>query len=367
MAGLSPIALVGATAADVRDVMIDGPAGIVNISPSYARPTYEPSKRRVTWPNGAYAIAFSAEEPDRLRGPQHAAAWCDELAAWSYATDTWDMLQFGMRIGIKPRTIVTTTPRPIPVVRRLMRDPRTVVTRGSTKDNAANLSPSFYETLRAKYEGTRLGRQELDGELLDDLPGALWTRETIERAYHPFEEPVPEWTRVVIGVDPSGSDDETGNMQGIVVAARGEDGRCYVLADKSTSASPDAWGRAVVKLFEAYQADRVVAEANYGGEMVKHVIKTAAKAHGVDADTVPVTMVTASRGKHIRAEPIAALYEQGRVRHCGTFAELEEQMTLITGEGWQGDGSPDRLDALVWAVTALMLGAEPSQPRVRRL
>ena len=350
--GRKRIALVGATAADVRDTMIEGESGILNVYPSWERPIYQPSKRRIKWPNGAVATCYSAEEPERLRGPQHDAAWADELAAWSYLQETWDQLQFGLRLGSDPRCVITTTPKPLPTVRQLVADPDCVVTRGSTYDNRDNLAGAFVDKIIKRYEGTRLGRQELMAELLDDVPGALWTIDMIDRAR---VRSLPVMQRIAVGVDPSGSTGaDEGDMQGIVVAGLGVDGRGYVLADKTCRLSPEGWGRMVIQAFDESMADTIVAEKNYGGDMVRFVIQAVRQ-------TAPVTLVTASRGKVLRAEPVSALYEQGSVSHfCedgrdNPLAELEDEMRQIGTAGYLGDGSPNRLDALVWALTHLML------------
>lgn len=344
------IALIGETAADARDVMVEGPSGILAISPPWFRPVYEPSKRRVTWPNGAVATLFNAVEPDQLRGPQFDLAWSDELAKWRYAQETWDQLQFGLRLGSHPRQIVTTTPRPIPLVRALMKDDRTVITRGRTLDNAANLAAPFLQAIQDRYGGTRLGRQELEAEILDDVPGALWTRAMVDNGR---VRAAPDLRRIVVAVDPSGTDGEDdGDSVGIVVAGRGVDGHAYVLADRTCSLSPDGWGRRAVEAYREFKADRVIGEKNFGGDMVRFVIQTADK-------RVSYKDVTASRGKIVRAEPIAALYEQGKVHHVGSFAQLEDQMVAFTSTGYIGEGSPDRADALVWALTDLMLGGTP--------
>lgn len=349
------IALVAETSADARDVMVEGESGILGVHPKDFRPLYEPSKRRLTWPNGAVATLYNATEPDQLRGPQHDLAWADELAKWAYARETWDQLQFGLRLGDSPRVCVTTTPRPIPVIREIMADARTMTTRGKTTDNANNLAVSFMDQMRAKYEGTRLGRQELDGEILDDVPGALWTRAMLERA---SIAELPEMARIVVAVDPSGtagaSDD--GDEIGIVVTGRGVDGRGYVLEDLSCKLSPDAWARRACEAYYRWGADRLVAERNFGGAMVASVIRTADR-------NISFKEVTASRGKTARAEPIAALYEQGRVSHVKGLAELEDQMTLMTMSGFAGEGSPDRVDALVWGLTEVMLSHQaPPRP-----
>lgn len=341
------LALIGATAADVRDVMIEGESGIMATARPSFRPVYEPSKRRVSWPNGAIATAYSADEPDRLRGPQHDGAWPDELAAWRYP-EALDMLMFGLRLGSDPRSVVTTTPRPTKLIRDLMAAPTTAITTGSTYDNLANLAPAFAEQIIRKYEGTRLGRQELLAELLTDVPGALWTWAMLDN-----RQPAPDLARVVVAIDPSGGKDAENDEQGIVVAGTGVDARGYVLADRSCKLSPDGWGRRAVQAYIDFKADRIVYERNFGGDMAEAVIQTAARAMGV---TVRVDAVVASRGKAVRAQPVAALYEQERVSHCETFAELEEEMTTWTPESGQ---SPNRMDALVWAITDLMVGAPP--------
>lgn len=341
------IALVAETAADARDVMVEGVSGILAISPPWNKPLYEPSKRRLTWPNGAVATLFNAVEPDQLRGPQFDLAWADELAKWRYAQETWDQLQFGLRLGERPRQIVTTTPRPIPLVRALIKDPRTIVTRGRTMDNAANLAAPFLQAITEKYGGTRLGRQELEAEILDDVPGALWTRAMLDTLR---VREAPQMQRVVVAVDPSGTDGEDdGDSIGIVVAGKGMDGHAYVLADRTISASPEGWGRRAVEAYGEFKADRIVGEKNFGGDMVRFVIQTANR-------TVAYKDVNASRGKAVRSEPIAALYEQSRVHHVGGLPELEDQLCGFTASGYVGDGSPDRADALVWALTELMLG-----------
>jgi phage terminase large subunit-like protein len=346
---VSRIALVAATASDARDTMIEGESGLLAIAPNSNRPIYEPSKRRLTWANGVQATAFSAEEPERLRGPQFGAAWADELAAWKNAEMTWDMLQFGMRLGRHPQQCITTTPRPSKILRALINDPNTVITRGSTFDNAANLAPSFVTKIVAKYKGTRLGRQELNAELLDDVPGALWTRDMLDAARE-FRR-LPPMRRIVVAVDPSGArsaEDSGADMIGIVVAGLGVDGRGYVLADRSCKLSPAGWGRVAVDAYREFNADRIVAERNYGGAMVQHVIRST-------DPNAPYKEITASRGKVQRAEPIAAFYEQSRVSHVEGFDLLEDQMCAMSSNGYQGDGSPDRVDALVWALTELML------------
>lgn len=340
------IALVAPTAADTRNVMVEGESGLLAIAPDRSRPVYEPSLGRLTWSNGAIATAYSADEPNRLRGPQHDFAWCDELAAWRYP-QAWDMLMFGLRLGDDPRVVVTTTPRPIRLIRDLLADPKVVVTRGRTVDNRANLAPAFLEQIVKRYEGTRLGRQELDAEILDDMPGALWRRETIElaRTNH-----APELLRVVVAIDPAATSTEGADETGIVVAGRDAAGRGYVLADASGRYAPAEWARAAIAAFAAHAADRVVAEVNNGGEMVEATLR-------MFDPNVPFSAVRAARGKVVRAEPVAALYEQGRVHHVGAFPRLEDQMCAFTGNFDRNTAgfSPDRVDALVWALTELLV------------
>jgi phage terminase large subunit-like protein len=342
--GARMIALVAETQKDLEEVMIPR---LLKVTPDSEAPDVRYKPVRIRWPNGAIAYGYNGTEPDQLRGPEFDTAWVDELAKYSKARETWDMLQFTMRRGT-PRMLVTTTPRPIPIIKDIMSKPATVVTRGKTIDNADNLAPEFMEDIMSKYAGTRLGRQELDGEIVDDVPGALWTREMLDR--NRLTE-APEMARVVIGVDPSGTDgsDDEGDPVGIVAAGRGIDGRGYLLGDYTCKLSPDGWGRRAVTAYHQNEADRLVAERNFGGAMVKAVIKTA------DA-SVAYKEVVASRGKVARAEPVAALFEQGRVSVIGSLAELEDEMCLMTSHGFVGEGSPNRVDAAVWALTEVMLG-----------
>jgi phage terminase large subunit-like protein len=344
-------ALVARTAADSRDVLVEGESGILAICAPWDRPVYEPSKRRLTWPNGSVATLYSADKPDLLRGPQHHWAVADELAAWRYA-EAWDQLMFGLRLGDHPRVTVATTPRPTPIIRELVRDANVAVTRGSTYDNQVNLAPAFMRQIITKYEGTRLGRQELLAEILDDVPGALWTREILDRGR---VRRAPALARLVVAVDPAVSAGEAANETGIVVVGRGEDGHGYVLEDVSSKGSPAEWAAAAVMAFDRWGADRIVAEVNQGGDMVEHTIRTAAQdlhQRGKrGTGYVSFRQVRASRGKFTRAEPVSALYEQGRMHHVGMLAELEDQMcTWLPGEE-----SPDRMDALVWGATELMM------------
>ena len=339
------IALVGATAADVRDTMVEGVSGILATAPAWFRPGYEPSKRRITWPNGAIATLFSAEEADRLRGPQHDAAWCDELAAWEKAQDAWDMLMFGLRLGKHPRWLVSTTPRPLPIIKSLVarvgRD--VVLSRGNTFENAANLAPVFLDQLRERYEGTRLGRQEIEAAILSDMPGALWSTDNIDKTR---VKQAPALRRVVVAIDPATSNKENSDETGIIVAGRAEDKSLYVLEDISGRYSPTQWATKAIEAYRKWQADRIIAEVNQGGQMVEEVLRH------VDP-SVSYKSVHASRGKVTRAEPISAMYEKENVHHVGAFGILEDQMTNFTSDFDRKNGSPDRVDALVWALTEL--------------
>ena len=340
--GSRRIALVGETKADVRDVMVEGESGILACSGNQ-RPLYEPSKRRLTWRNGAMATCYSGDEPDQLRGPQHDGAWLDELAKYRYAEETWSNLDLGLRLGDDPQAVVTTTPRPIPIIRELVNDKRATITRGSTYDNLPNLAESFASRIIERYEGTRLGRQELHAEILDDIPGALWQRDDIDA--HRRANPPASCERIVVGIDPAVTSGEEADETGIVVAAVA-DGHGYVLEDLSGHYTPSEWASEALKAYYRHNADRIVAEGNQGGEMVEHTIRTLDRNASFRA-------VRASRGKIRRAEPIAALYEQHRVHHCGMFPALEDQLCTYTPDTAD---SPDRLDALVWALTDTMLG-----------
>ncbi|MFK8252239.1 DNA-packaging protein [Ancylobacter terrae] len=352
------IALVAETMADVREVMVEGVSGVLAVHPRDARPKWEPTRRRLEWPNGAIAQGFSAEDPESLRGPQFDAAWCDELAKWRYAEAAWDMLQFGLRLGERPRQVVTTTPRPTALLRRLLADPSSAVTRMGTAENAANLAPGFLQTVVGRYAGTRLGRQELEGELIEDRPDALWNRAALEAAR---EDGPPPLRRIVVAVDPPASSGRRADACGLIAAGLDGEGIVHVLADESAQGlTPAQWGARAVALHHRLEADRVVVEVNQGGEMVRTIL------HGIDP-AVPVAEVRATRGKWLRAEPVAALYERGRVRHAGLFPALEDEMADFGPDGLSGGRSPDRLDALVWAITALALGPEETNPRVRRV
>lgn len=353
------IALVGASAADVRDTMIEGESGIIACARPGMVPTYIPSKRRVIWPNGAMATTFSAETPRQLRGPQHHAAWADELCAWR-REETLDQLQFTLRLGQKPRVVITTTPRPTAQLKELIASPTTRVSRGKTDENKANLAPSYLTKVVSKYEGTRLGRQELNAEILDDTPGALWTLTQLEtlRVKRP-----PEFKRIIVAVDPTTSEDGKNDEAGIIAVGISEQNVAYVLEDRSGQYSPEEWARVAVELYTDLEADCIVAESNQGGAMVKLILNSACNEDGTKLRSVPVRLVHASRGKRARAEPVAALYEQGRVRHVGVHAKLENEMT--TWSAMQGEPSPNRVDALVWGLTELCLSGPHEKPSAK--
>lgn len=352
------LALIGETAHDVRSIMVEGISGILSVHADDERPAFSPARGTLKWANGAIAQVISAETPDALRGPQFHAAWCDELAKWRRPDEVWDMLQFGLRLGSAPKVLVTTTPRPIQLLKRLLEDPETVVTRAATEANAANLAPGFVAQMRRRYGASLLGRQELNGELIASGAGALWRENWISE--HRVASVPAELGRTVVGVDPPVTSHERSDACGIIVAARGVDGRAYVLADRTIQGrSPDTWARAAVAAFRDFEADRIVAEVNQGGDLVETILRQA-------APDVPLKKVRATRGKWLRAEPVAALYAEGRVSHVGSFAELETQMLAFGSTGRTGSRSPDRLDALVWALTDLVLDA-PAKPTVRRI
>jgi phage terminase large subunit-like protein len=350
------IALVGETLADVRRVMIEGVSGLLAIHGADERPELEISKSQLVWPNGAIAQMFSAEDPDSLRGPQFDAAWCDELAKWRRPEETWDMLQFGMRLGASPAIAVTTTPRPLPLLKSIMDDPATVITRAATSANAAHLAPAFIAEMERRYAGTALGRQELLGEIVDEQSGSLWRRDWI--AQHRVKE-CPELTSIVVAVDPPVTATANSDACGIIVAGLGADGRAYIAADRSLQGrEPTVWARATVGAYHEFMADRVVAEVNQGGDLVAAVLRQ------ID-EAVPVRSVRATRGKWLRAEPVAALYAEGRVAHVGVFDILEQQMLAFGADGLSHGRSPDRVDALVWALTDLMI--DRAAPAIRPL
>ncbi len=334
------IALVGETLADARSVMVEGESGILAIAPLWMRPKFEPSKRLLTFPNGAMATLYSADEPEQLRGPQFSHAWGDELGKWNYDA-SFENLQLALRLGDHPQLLLTTTPRPTPLLKKLLAQQGVVITRGTTFDNQANLPKVFLEEIIAAFDGTRLGRQELYAEMLEEVTGALWTRQMIEQARVPK---MPVMQRIVVGVDPAVSYSATSAETGIVVAGLGQDGAYYVLADVSGKMTVDTWAKRVINTYHQWQASRVVAEVNNGGALVEQMLR----GHAAD---LSYKAVRASYGKLARAEPIAALYEQGKVHHVGMFPLLEDQLCQFDGTGTV---SPDRLDALVWALTELM-------------
>ncbi len=353
---LSRIALIGETYDDVRDVMVEGVSGILAVHPGHERPRFEKSRGQLIWPNGAIAQIFSAEEPDGLRGPQFHAAWCDELAKWRYAQETFDNLQFGLRLGDWPRQMITTTPRPLPLLKKLLNDAGVCATHAKTAANADNLPPVFLQQIEERYGGTRLGRQELDGELIEDRADALFTRAMIDA--HRVRE-APDLSRIVIAVDPAISSSKRADACGLIAAAKGADGHAYILEDATLQAvRPHIWAARAIELYNRYDADALIVEINQGGEMIQSIIDT------IDPN-VPVKNVRATRGKFLRAEPVAALYAKGHVHHVGTFGALEDEMCDFGPEGLSGNRSPDRLDALVWAVTALKLNA--AKPLIRRI
>lgn len=323
--------------------MVEGESGLLNVSQD--RPVYEPSKRRLTWPNGATASTFSADEPDRLRGPQFHWAVCDELAAWRFP-QAFDMLMLGLRLGDDPRCAIATTPRPTEIIRRLVASSTTVVTRGNTYENRANLADAFFSQIIGQYEGTRLGRQEINAEILEDVPGALWTRAMLDNLR---VTQAPQLTRIVVAVDPEATSAENSAETGIIVAGLGMDKHGYVLDDRTIRGLPSAWAHQAIAAYHSRRADRIVYETNQGGDMVAHTLQTVEM-------SIPLKGVHASKNKQARAEPIAALYEQGKVHHVGVFAELEDQYCEWTP--LNGQPSPDRLDAAVWALTELMVGAQ---------
>lgn len=358
-APVARIALVGETYHDARSVMVEGISGLLAIHAESERPEFFASRNELIWPNGSIAQLFSAEDPDSMRGPQFGAAWCDEVAKWRRAQEAWDMLQFALRLGEQPRAVVTTTPRANPVLKALMDDETVAKSRARTHDNAANLAGAFMAEMLRRYAGTELGRQELDGELIDELQGTLWQRQWIDdmRCHA-----APALRRIVVGVDPPVTTGEHADACGIVAAGVDGHGQVYVLADRTVQGlAPNAWARAALQSYFEFEADRIVAEVNQGGDLVETVLRQ------IEPD-VPITKVRATRGKWLRAEPVAALYAEGRVSHVNVMTELEDEMMAFGSDGRAGGQSPDRLDALVWAVTDL-LAKEPrtAEPRLRLL
>lgn len=339
----SRIAVIAETFGDGRDTCIEGESGLLGVLPEEAVRHWNRSLGELLLNNGTRYKLFSGDRPGQLRGPQHHRIWWDELAKFRYARETWTQGQLGLRLGTDPRNVVTTTPRPLALIRELKARDSVHVTRGSTYDNADNLADDFLREIEAQYEGTRIGRQEIHGEYLDDVPGALWSRQMVEEAR---VTQAPDMSRVVVAIDPAVTSGEDADETGMVVAGLGVDGKGYVLADRTCRLSPDGWAQRAVEAYEEFSADRIVAEVNNGGDMVEGVLRSVNR-------RVPYKKLHASRGKRVRAEPIAALYEQHKVAHAGSFPEMEDQMASFVPEGY--DGSPDRVDALVWALTELML------------
>jgi predicted phage terminase large subunit-like protein len=351
LGGQARVALLASISSDARDVMIEGESGLLACAHRRGLDcTYEPSKRRVTFKNGAIATSFTAEEPNRLRGPQHTFAWCDELSSWKYDQETWDMMMFGLRLGPCPMVVITTTPKPRALMRELLKSDKSVITRGSTYENKANLAPQFLKAIEARFEGTRLGRQEIYGDLLEDNPDALWQPSMIESTRIHDVMDIEDLsfkyniTRIVVAVDPAVTSGDKADETGIVVAGKCEDGTFLILDDQTCKDTPEQWGRRVIDLYHKWNADRIIGEANQGGDLIESLLRN------IDP-SIPYKSVRATKGKRTRAEPISALYEQEKVRHVGCFEKLEDQMCMFTADNF--DGSPDRVDALVWALTEL--------------
>ena len=361
------LAAITSTNGDIEKVVIKGESGLLNVcwkedrtyrGAKMGAPVWSPTKRTLFWENGAELTCFSAEEPERLRGPQFQAIWADELAAWNKDMETWDMAQFGLRLGSHPRAFVTTTPKPTKLVRKLLADPTTHITRGTTFDNSANLAGTFLEKIKEDYEGTRLGKQEIYAEVLEEAEGALWNTDILDACQVSRDE-VPELKRIVVSIDPAITSNAESDMTGIVVTGIDLNGVCYVLGDYTDKFTPQGWANKAIQLYEYWEADRIVAERNQGGDMVRNTIQ-------VENDIVPIKLVHASRGKMARAEPVSALYERGFVKHVrnpedgATLEHLETQMR--TWEPLGSIGSPDRLDALVWSITELAMGSRQQAP-----
>lgn len=351
------IALIGETYHDIRDVMIEGNSGILSVHARWERPQWNSSLRKLEWRNGIIAQAFSASDPESIRGSQFGAAWCDEICKWKEMEYCWDMLQFALRLGSSPRQMITTTPKPSKFLDKLLSDPHVIVDRSSTRENSANLAAGFIEYIENKYGGTAIGRQELEAEILDDDGSALWNRQLIKNA---FAKPLLPWRRIVIAVDPPASSGARSAACGIVGVGHDANGTCFVICDASVEkASPMHWASAVVNTYHRLEADVIIAENNQGGEMIEAVL------HTVDP-TLAVRSVRATRNKWTRAEPVAMLYEQGRVKHAMAFRELEDEMCNFALDGTSDGHSPDRVDALVWAISELELQSK-QKPRIRQL
>lgn len=348
-----PIAIIGKNAADVRDIQVEvGDSAILKTAPPWFKPEYQPSKRRLIWPNGVIGILYSAEDPDLLRGPQHGSAWLDELAKFQYPQEVWDNLVMGLRLGDKPQAVITTTPRPLKTITQLIKSPSTHVTSGSSFENRSNLSPVFIQEIINRYDGTRLGRQELYGEVLDDVPGALWTYSNLD-LYRVSKH--PELVEIVVAIDPAVSANEDSNETGIIVAGKDANDHGYVLEDKSGVYSPNQWAEIAISLYDKYQANWIVAEVNQGGDLVENNIQSLARIQKLEGKRqqayLPYKQVRATKSKYTRAEPVSTLYEKGYISHVGNFKELEDSMcTWLPGED-----SPDRMDAMVWSFYHLLV------------
>ena len=340
-AGYRRIGLIAKTPADARDIMIEGESGILACIPKDQRPTYETTKRRLTWKNGAVALAFSSHEPDHLRGVQFDTVWVDELATYEYARETWETMRFALRLSDDPRCLVTTTPKPMAIIKEIIKEEGTVLTTGSSYDNQANLTPQFFDQILSRYENTRIGRQEIHAELLDEAEGSLWKRDWIENTR---VGECPNLLRIVVALDPAVTKNKESDETGIVVAGIDDKNELYILDDSSGRYTPQQWGGEAIALYKRWMADRIVAETNNGGMMVESVLRQ------ID-ESIPYKSVHATKGKRVRAEPVSALYEQGRVHHVGRHNDLEDQ--LCNWDPMSND-SPDRLDALVWACTELI-------------
>lgn len=344
--GYDRTTIVAATAGDARDIMVEGESGILAVCPAWFRPVYEPSKMRLTWPNGSRTTIRSADEPDRFRGIQSTKVWTDEVASWRYP-ESWDMLMFGLRLGNLPQVVITTTAKRTKLYKQLLKDPSCVVTRGSTYENRQNLAQAFFTEIVSRYEGTTLGRQELHSELIEDVDGAIWKRQDIEKNR---VEKAPPLVRVVIPIDPATTSNEGSDETGIIPVGIDENGHGYVLDDQTIKASPQTWASVAIAAYNQWKADRVIGEDNNGGDLIEYTLRT------IDRN-IPYRKVHASRGKIARAEPIAALYEQGKVHHVGTHAMLEDEMCTWT----LGDRSPNRIDSLVWGLSYLMLKGQGAE------
>jgi len=352
------IALVAETKRDAREVLALGESGLIAVSPPWNKPKYESSKGLITWPSGAFGFLYSGEEPDQLRGPQFHKAWVDEWAKYQYPVETMDNLELALRLGDNPQMVITTTPRPLPMLKEKIaesteRNSDVIVTRGHTNENRANLAPSYIRRVIKKYEGTRLGLQELSAQILDDVEGGFWSRQLLDDNRVKLDAKLPEMVRIGIAIDPATSSNEDSNETGMVAGGKGTDGRMYLFHDLSGRMQPEQWARRAITNYDKFQADFIIGERNNGGDLVKRNIDAMDK-----EIRVKFKAVWASRGKHIRAEPVATLHEQGKIRFVGHFPELEDQLLFFTPEGYEGVGSPDRAEAFIWLAWFLMLGAK---------